>query len=291
MADDPPTVDDAEQLFDLPASDFVAARDDLVRRLKADGDRDEADRVKGMRRPTLAAWAVNQVVRQRPDEYAQLVEAGRVLQQAMRKAMSGVSDSGIRAATATRRDMVEALTERAADILADSGARPDSHLDDVAATFEAASADPEAAEQVGEGCLSAPVAATADFGAGLAPLAVSETAPATGDQDDDEGIDPEVAEQRRAAMRTLEAANSRAEKSAAAASGARDEATAATEQATRARTAATEARRAAEQAEADAAELEAAAERAEQQAEDAALTAERDAEAAEQARAALEDLA
>lgn len=289
MAEDSPTVDAAEQLFDLPAADFVAARDDLVRRLKAGGDREEADRVKAMRRPTLAAWAVNQVVRQHPDHCVELVDAGAVLQRAMRKAMSGVADSGIREATATRRRMVEALTDMAAAILADSGARPDSHLDDVAATFEAASADPGAAEQVAEACLSAPLAVPADFGAGMVPLAVSETKATAGD--DDEGIDPEVAEQRRAAMRTLEAANSRAEKSAAAASDARNEAAAVAERATRARTAATEARRAAEQAEAEAAELDAEAQRAELHAEEAATTAERDAEAAEEARAALDDLA
>lgn len=290
MAEDSPAVDAAEQLFDLPAADFVAARDDLVRRLKAGGDREEADRVKAMRRPTLAAWAVNQVVRQHPDHYVELVDAGAVLQRAMRKAMSGVADSGIREATATRRGMVEALTDRAAAILADSGARPDSHLDDVAATFEAASAAPGAAEQVAEACLSAPLAVPADFGAGMVPLAVSETKAAAG-EDDDEGIDPEVVEQRRAAMRTLEAANSRAEKSAAAARDARNEAAAVAERATRARTAATEARRAAEQAEAEAAELDAGAQRAELHAEEAATTAERDAEAAEEARAALADLA
>lgn len=288
MTADPTGVDD---LFTLPVGEFVAARDDLVRRLKADGDAEQAATVKALRRPTLAAWAVNQVVRADEDAWEALVAAGRTVQKAQRRALSGLRDSGLRDASTVRRGLVEALTDHAARILADAGARPESHLDDVAATLEAATADRDAAATIGTGRLSAPVHVTTDFSGTSALLAMSLAA-ATDDIDDidDDEVDPAVAERRREAMRVLETARTRAEVSATAAGSAREAATTSTEQAEQARLTAAAARDAADRAEAEADDLSTQAEQAATAATEATTAAASDADAVEAARDALDAL-
>ena len=52
MATDP-----IDELYGLPLEDFVAQRDALAKRLRADGDRDAAAAVKKLPKPTRAAWA------------------------------------------------------------------------------------------------------------------------------------------------------------------------------------------------------------------------------------------
>lgn len=50
-----------DRLFQLPLTTLVEARDALVDRLRKAGDKAAASRVKGLRRPTPAAWAINQL--------------------------------------------------------------------------------------------------------------------------------------------------------------------------------------------------------------------------------------
>ncbi len=286
---------DVDDLFSLPVDQFVAARDDLVRRLKAAGHAEQARAVTALRRPTLAAWAVNQVVRADADTWEALVAAGRTVQKAQRRALSGVRDSGLRDASIVRRGLVEALADHAARVLDEAGARAESHLDDVVATFEAASADPDAATTIGTGRLSAPVHVTTDFSGTSALLALSLPTgaddPSDADAADGEAVDPAAAEARREAMRVLEAARSRAAATAGAAATAREDAATATARADEARSIAATAREAAERAEATADDLAARAAVAAEFAADATATAAADADAVEVAHDALDALA
>ena len=59
---------DIDRLYALPREEFTPQRDELAKRLREEGDRDGAAAVKALRKPTIAAWAVNQVQRDRPDE-------------------------------------------------------------------------------------------------------------------------------------------------------------------------------------------------------------------------------
>ncbi len=149
---------DAEigRLYELPPGEFVAARDELGRRLRAQppDDRAAAERVRGLRRPTVAAWAVNQVARRHAELVAELVESGDRLHQAQRRALSGLRDSGLRAAAAERRERLDRLVAAASRVLVEAGRPPEPHRDAIAATFEAASVDPEAAAAVRRGTLA-----------------------------------------------------------------------------------------------------------------------------------------
>ncbi|HWT94649.1 MAG TPA: hypothetical protein VN238_16755, partial [Solirubrobacteraceae bacterium] len=57
-----------DELYALPLERFVAERDVLVKQLRASKRREEAARVAALAKPSIVAWAVNQVVRSRGDE-------------------------------------------------------------------------------------------------------------------------------------------------------------------------------------------------------------------------------
>jgi len=151
-------------LFGLPPEEFIAARDQLARQLKAGGDAAGAKRVSALRRPTVAAWAVNQAARERPELVRELLEAGDRLHQAQRRALSGLRGGGLREAGAQRREAVDRLAAVAAEALERSGRSPDPHRDAISSTLQAASVDGEAAAALRDGTLSKELAVPSGFG-------------------------------------------------------------------------------------------------------------------------------
>ena len=95
-----------DRLYDAALSEFVAARDELVKRLRGEGQREEADQVKALRKPSVAAWLVNRLARERELDVQRLLNAGETL----RKAQVEASDDFAEA----RRDEQRAL-QRLAD--------------------------------------------------------------------------------------------------------------------------------------------------------------------------------
>lgn len=55
-----------DELYALPLDRFVPERAVLVKQLRADGRREDAARVASLTKPSIVAWAVNQVVRALP---------------------------------------------------------------------------------------------------------------------------------------------------------------------------------------------------------------------------------
>jgi hypothetical protein len=148
-----------DELFSLEPSEFIAARDALVKELREAGDKEGAAEVKALRRPTVAAWAVNQLARSDPDGIRELVEAGESLRTAS-LGRTGAKD--LREAVAHRRDVVKRLTEATKRILPSPSAT-ETNLSAVAQTLEAASVDEQAAEELRRGRLSKELALPAAF--------------------------------------------------------------------------------------------------------------------------------
>lgn len=152
-----------DELFDLEPSEFIAARDRLAKELRAAGDTEQAAAVKALRRPTLAAWAVNQVARRRPELVDAVIETGRDVTRALDQ---GHRDA-LRDATVRRRDAVVAATRAAVELAGEQ------HRDDIADTFEAAAGG---AGEVRAGRLIQPLTPTAVFAPlGAAPPPGPET--------------------------------------------------------------------------------------------------------------------
>lgn len=134
---------DADELYALPLTEFVAARGALAKELKAAGDKDAAAEVATLAKPSVAAWAVNQVVRS--GDLEELVEAGEALRDAQAALLAGDGDrAAMRAATVSVREAVGALGRAAAEL---EGVG-DAVVERVRETFQAAAVDPDAREQV-----------------------------------------------------------------------------------------------------------------------------------------------
>ncbi len=122
-----------DRLFGLPLGEFIAERNELAKRLRQAGDRQAADRVKGLVKPNLTAWAVNQLHFRAPDELAALVAAGQGLRAAH---LAGAEAH--RAAMAARREAISTLLALTSEILKDGGHRLSrTHRQRISRTLEA----------------------------------------------------------------------------------------------------------------------------------------------------------
>src|SRR4051794_41911269 len=64
--------EDIDRLYGLPLAEFTAARNALAKELGGE----EGKGVKALRKPSAAAWALNQAVREAPDKLAEVLTAG-----------------------------------------------------------------------------------------------------------------------------------------------------------------------------------------------------------------------
>src|SRR4051794_38140661 len=132
------------RLYGLPLDQFTAERNALAAELRS-------AEVKALRKPSAAAWAVNQLVRAEPELVEALLGAGGELRQAHRQAASGKGAEQLRAAGDAERAAVEALMARASAVL---GRAPSAALGQAMRdTLHAASSDDEARSLVASGTL------------------------------------------------------------------------------------------------------------------------------------------
>jgi hypothetical protein len=146
---------DVDALYGAPLEQFVAQRGALARELRKEGKREAAAEVAALRKPSVAAWAVNQLVRTQARSFAELFDAGDALQEAHRTATSGRGDGGaLRAASQRERAAVEVLMEAARGLLTSQGHElTATNIDRVAETLRAAAIDNDARAQVRDGRL------------------------------------------------------------------------------------------------------------------------------------------
>jgi len=129
-----------DRLFELPLEEFVAARNELARLLKNEGNATAADQVKQLSKPNIAAWTINQLSRQQKDAVRDLLGAAAKLSKAQERALqSGGSGDVLRRAQAEEREAIRELTQQAQQILQAAG-RPaiSSVLNRIASTLRAA---------------------------------------------------------------------------------------------------------------------------------------------------------
>ncbi len=68
-----------DELYGVPVEEFIAKRDELAKKLKAEGDKDGAAEVKKAHKPTLAAHALNLLAREARVELEELFAASAAL--------------------------------------------------------------------------------------------------------------------------------------------------------------------------------------------------------------------
>jgi hypothetical protein len=146
---------DADELFGLPFDEFIPARNALARELRNSGRREEAGEVAALRKPSVAAWAVNQLVRTQRKGVDELFEAGDGLRAAHDQVLAGRADAGaLRGAVARERSAVDALTQAARGLLTSQGHELSATIiERVSDTLHAAALDDDARAQVRDGRL------------------------------------------------------------------------------------------------------------------------------------------
>ena len=112
---------DIDKLFALPLEEFTAARNELAKRLTKDGDKERADEVRGLAKPSVPVWAVNQLARGEKPMVHALLDAGAKLRRAQEQALGGGNPDALRSAQSDEREALRALTHRAGEILREAG--------------------------------------------------------------------------------------------------------------------------------------------------------------------------
>jgi hypothetical protein len=183
---------DLDDLYAAPYDQFISERNALVKRTD---DKDEASRIKALRKPTLSAWAVNQVARSHGDELRHLVELSDRLR--------GARGEEVRSLSKERNAAVASLVERARAVLTDAGhSASAANIERITNTLQAASVDPEAVDDLVAGRLSTDMEPS---GFASIPLALVEDA---GEED------PSVRRKARAEMKKLQSEAARTEREA-----------------------------------------------------------------------------
>lgn len=141
----------ARELYGVAPPDFVATRKDLAQQAKAAGDAGLAKEIGALRRPTVSAWAVNQLSREAAEELGQMLDVGADMRAAW------ASGGHIGELEQRRSELIAQLVRTAGRLSSEAG-HPlrDQALREVEDTLQAATVDEDVAEEVQEGRLAQP---------------------------------------------------------------------------------------------------------------------------------------
>jgi hypothetical protein len=152
------TLDEAaDRLYGVDLDEFAAERARLVKELRGEGRREEAAEVGKLRKPTIAAWALNQLVRRNRREVDLLLHAGHRLRQSQAGVVRGGKRASFEQARQTEAEALRALRLEAGALLRDSrGGASDAVLDQVVRGLRAAAVSDEGREHLARGDFARP---------------------------------------------------------------------------------------------------------------------------------------
>ncbi|MGH3155917.1 MAG: hypothetical protein ACRDNF_04990, partial [Streptosporangiaceae bacterium] len=136
------------ELYSADPDAFMPRRQELAARARSAGQTSVAKQITALRKPTRSAWLINRLARSDPDATARLTELGGKLRAVERSA----DGSRLRELSQARRQLVAALVKRALEV-SGQATMPAAMREEITATFAAALADPEVAEQIQQGTL------------------------------------------------------------------------------------------------------------------------------------------
>jgi len=115
--------DDVDALYRLPLAEFTAARNTLAGRLKQGGSGSEADFVKGLVKPSITVWAVNQLYWNHRAAFDELIATGERVRQAQTSSITR-KVANMRGALDARREALLHVSDLATGLLRDAGHNP-----------------------------------------------------------------------------------------------------------------------------------------------------------------------
>ena len=140
-----------DELYAAPLDEFTAKRNALAKELTGS----DAGIVKALKKPNVAAWALNQLAREHASDIEQLFDVTNALRVAQRRVLSGGKASELRKAADERGKVVAQLSKKAAKILLDAGrAAPPTTMAAITDTLMAVGSSDEYADVVRKGRLT-----------------------------------------------------------------------------------------------------------------------------------------
>jgi hypothetical protein len=112
--------DQVDALFRLPLAEFIGARKTLAAQLKKSGRGDEAGLVKALVKPSVSAWAVNQLYWNHREAFDRLIASGEHFHKAQTSRLGGKL-ADMRTAIDARREVLSQLSDLATSLLQDAG--------------------------------------------------------------------------------------------------------------------------------------------------------------------------
>jgi len=165
-----------DELYGADLDDFVAERTRLAKELRDAGEKDAAQAFAKLRKPSVAAWALNQLARRSRREVDLLLDAGHRLREAQAGALAGADRDAFEQAQKTERDALAQLTREAERLLNERGSGSATTLNQISESLRAAAISDEGRELLARGRFVQPLEAQG-FDV-LGQLAASITPPA-----------------------------------------------------------------------------------------------------------------
>jgi len=135
--------EDSADLYAVTPDRFVAERNALAKRFRAEGDKEQADQVRKLRKPSVSAWAVNAAARADPAAARRLIESGARLAAAQQGAEGKGNGGTLRRAMAGNQAAVEAMMEAVQEALRSEDQDRPAYLDRARGTLRAVATDEE----------------------------------------------------------------------------------------------------------------------------------------------------
>lgn len=154
MARRSPLDTEIQRLYALPLGDFIAARNELAKRLRKEKGKDGAGEVAALPKPSVSAWAVNHLFTVEAKKMDALLRSGEDARKALGTILSGGDPEPLRDAIRDARDLVSELREKAVDLLTEDGKRPGHAIvDRIATNLQSLAFSPDAQEALQRGWL------------------------------------------------------------------------------------------------------------------------------------------
>ena len=143
------TLDEAtDDLYAADLEAFVSERTRLARELRDAGDREAAEQLAKLKKPTVAAWALNQLARRKRRDVDLLLDAGHRLRHAQEGVVGGADRAAFEQAQTTEREALRRLTQQASELL---GGASSQVLSQLSQTLRAAAVSEEGRELLARG--------------------------------------------------------------------------------------------------------------------------------------------
>jgi hypothetical protein len=115
--------DDVDALFKLPLAEFTGARNNLAARLKREGRADDSNFVKALAKPSISAWAVNQLHWNHREAFDRLLATSQQFRQSQ-TSHTTTRMADLRASLDARREALSQLSDLATVLLREAGHNP-----------------------------------------------------------------------------------------------------------------------------------------------------------------------